>query len=96
MSSERQYYAYILANHQHRLYTGMTNDIRRRVYEHKQGIGSKFTTRYKLNQLVYYEAFNTSLEAIASEKRIKGWTRAKKIALIESMNPFWRDLYNDF
>jgi putative endonuclease len=86
------YYVYILTNRSRTLYTGVTNELERRVQEHKEGRGSAFTRKYKINRLVYYEAFPTALEAIAAEKRIKGWTRAKKIALIESINADWHDL----
>jgi putative endonuclease len=86
------YYVYILTNRSRTLYTGVTNELERRVQEHKEGRGSAFTRKYKINRLVYYEAFPTALEAIAAEKRIKGWTRAKKIALIESINADWQDL----
>jgi len=92
----KEYYVYILTNRSRTLYVGMTNDIVRRVQEHKEGRGSKFTSKYRINRLVYYESTNDVLSAIAREKQIKGWLRAKKIALIESLNPDWRDLSEDF
>ena len=92
----KEYYVYILTNRSRTLYVGMTNDIVRRVQEHKEGRGSKFTSKYRINRLVYYESTNDVLSAIAREKQIKGWLRSKKIALIESLNPDWRDLSEDF
>lgn len=88
----KQYYVYILTNHTGTLYTGVTNSLERRVSEHKQKLLSGFTSKYNLARLVYYEMFNDVREAIAREKQIKGWLRAKKIALIESVNPNWKDL----
>ena len=85
-------YVYILANQQYTvLYTGMTNDMERRLAEHRAGLG-EFSTRYKLSQLVYCEPTPDVNAAIAREKQLKGWTRAKKVALIEAANPDWRDL----
>ena len=75
------------------IYTGMTNDLRIRVQEHRDKNGSSFTKRYNLTKLVYYESFSRIYDAIATEKKIKSGSRAKKIALIESMNPYWKDLY---
>ena len=92
----KEYYVYILTNRSGTLYVGMTNDIVRRIQEHKEGRGSKFTSKYRINRLVYYESTNDVLSAIVREKQIKGWLRSKKIALIESVNPVWRDLSEDF
>lgn len=75
------------------IYTGMTNDLRRRVQAHKDGKGSSFTKRYNITKLVYFESFSRIYDAIAAEKKIKAGSRAKKIALIESINPYWKDLY---
>ena len=75
------------------LYTGVTNDLHRRVWEHKNKKGSSFTKRYNVTSLVFYEDFQNISEAIAAEKRIKAGSRAKKIQLIESKNPDWQDLY---
>jgi len=87
----RQYYVYIMTNRSRTLYTGVTNNLERRVYEHKHKIGSKFTNKYNITRLVYYEIFSDIRDAISYEKQIKGWLRAKKIALIESVNPEWED-----
>jgi putative endonuclease len=89
----RTYFTYILASKKNgTLYTGVTNDIERRVYEHKHKLTPGFTSRYNVNRLVYYEEYNDIRDAIAREKQIKGWLRKKKIALIESTNPNWDDL----
>ncbi len=96
MSVLRQYYVYIMTNFRNTvLYTGVTNNLRRRVYEHKQGIGSDFTKRYNVNKLVYYEACSDIRAAIAREKQIKGGSRQKKIDVINSLNPDWHDLYEE-
>ena len=76
------------------IYTGVTNNLKRRVQEHKNKIGSSFTKNYNITTLVYYESFNRIYDAIAAEKKIKSGSRAKKIALIESTNPGWKDLYD--
>lgn len=78
------------------LYVGVTNDIIRRNYEHKNKLVKGFTERYNVNKLVYYKQFGTALEAIAEEKRIKGWIRIKKINLINTINPDWKDLSTNF
>ena len=88
----KQFYVYIMTNKSHTLYTGVTNDLERRVYEHKQKLVAGFTAKYNIDRLVYYEATQDVNSAIYREKQIKGWLRAKKIALIESMNPKWTDL----
>ncbi|MDO8589474.1 MAG: GIY-YIG nuclease family protein [Armatimonadota bacterium] len=88
----RQFYVYMMTNRNKTLYTGFTNDLRRRVYEHRLSLIPGFTSRYRMDQLVYFEVFADAKSAIAREKEIKGWTRAKKIALIESANPHWEDL----
>ncbi|MEQ9552553.1 MAG: GIY-YIG nuclease family protein [Coleofasciculus sp. G3-WIS-01] len=90
------YYVYMMTNRSKTLYTGVTNDLYRRVYEHKQKLIPGFTQKYNINRLVYYEQTSDVREAIAREKQIKGWLRAKKIALIESANPQWRDLSADW
>ena len=87
-----RYWVYIMTNRSRTLYTGVTNDLERRIYEHKHKMGSKFTSKYNITKLVYYEGFSDIRDAIAREKQIKGWLRAKKIALIESVNPEWKDL----
>ena len=75
------------------LYTGITNDLQRRVLEHRSGEGSAFTRRYHLTELVYFECGNDVREAIAREKQIKAGPRRKKLALIQAQNPAWEDLY---
>ncbi len=92
----KTYYVYIMTNKSRTLYTGMTNSLERRVYEHKQKLVEGFTKRYNITQLVYYEAYGDVREAIAREKQIKDWRREKKISLIESLNPTWRDLSEDW
>ena len=77
------------------LYTGVTNDLKRRVYEHKNKLVEGFTRKYNINKLVYYEIYEDIHEAIAREKQIKGGSRAKKISLIEEMNHDWKDLYDE-
>ena len=74
------------------LYTGVTNDLARRVNEHKQGRGGAFTLKYRVTRLVYFEEFADIRDAIAREKETKGWKRSRKISLIESRNPTWEDL----
>ena len=86
------YYLYIMANRSRTLYCGFTNDLARRVHQHKTMAMDGFTRRYLIDRLVYFEEAKDVRDAIAREKQVKGWTRAKKIALIESMNPEWEDL----
>jgi putative endonuclease len=88
----REYYVYILASMTHVLYTGVTNDLAGRVYAHRQYHPSSFTSRYQIHQLVYWETISDPRDAIAREKQLKSWRQDKKIALIESTNPEWRDL----
>jgi len=91
----KQYWVYIMTNPNNTvIYTGVTNDIKRRVWEHKNKTKSGFTSRYNVTKLVYYEDFPRMIDAIAAEKKIKGSSRAKKIKLIEEMNPNWKDLYD--
>ena len=90
------YFVYIMTNRSRTLYIGVTNNLVRRVREHKTGIGSGFTAKYKLDRLVYFERFKDVRNAIEREKRIKGWLRIKKIALLVSMNPSWKDLSDDW
>ena len=92
----RHFYVYIMTNRSKTLYTGVTNYLERRVAEHKAGSGSKFAAKYKVDRLAYYECFAYVRNAIAREKQIKGLLRIKKIALIVSMNPTWRDLSEDW
>jgi len=81
-----------MTNQSKTLYTGVTNDLMRRVYEHKNKMIEGFTKKYNITKLVYYEETNDIQVAISREKQIKGWLRGKKIALIESVNPKWNDL----
>ena len=83
---------YIMTNRSRTLYTGVTNNLVRRVYEHKHKLGPGFTSRYNMNRLVHYESTVSIKAAIQREKEIKGWSRAKKIALVSTHNPFWDDL----
>lgn len=96
MSKEHNYYVYIMTNKSKTLYTGMTNDLLRRVYEHKHKLVEGFTKKYNITKLVFFDQTSDVNEAIALEKKIKGWTRAKKIALIESQNQNWLDLSQDW
>jgi putative endonuclease len=89
------YYVYILASRSRTLYTGVTNSADRRIAQHKQKLLEGFTRRYNIDRLVHLETFTSIVNAIAREKQIKGWTRAKKIALIEAENPTWEDLAAD-
>ena len=96
MSVDKMYYVYIMTNFQNTvLYTGVTNNLKRRVYEHKHGIGSVFTKSYNVNKLVYYEVCEDIRSAIGREKQIKGGSRQKKINLVNNLNPDWRDLYDE-
>jgi len=91
-----QYYIYILTTTANTaLYTGVTNNLIRRVYEHKNNIVKGFTMRYNVHKLVYYEVGDHILAAIEREKQIKSWVRKKKVALINAFNPDWHDLYSE-
>ena len=91
------YYIYMLTNWNNKvLYTGITNDLERRIYEHKNKLVKGFTSKYNVDKLVYYEYTSDVLTAISREKQIKGWTRKKKNQLIESVNPKWDDLSGEF
>jgi putative endonuclease len=92
----KQYYIYILASKRNgTLYIGVTSDLRRRMYEHKNKIIPGFTQKYNISNLVHIEAYDNPNDAILREKRLKTWKRAWKIDLIEKENPGWRDLYHD-
>ena len=96
MKVNRQYYVYITANKNNRvLYTGVTNDLKRRIYEHKEKLVTGFTKRYNVDKLVYFEFCDEIENAIVREKQIKGGSRQKKVDLINSMNNEWRDLYEE-
>jgi putative endonuclease len=86
------YYVYIVASITKTLYIGVTNDLCRRVYQHRTGAMGGFTSRYNVNRLVHYEAFTDIQDARQREKQLKGWVRRRKIALIEAQNPEWEDL----
>jgi putative endonuclease len=88
----KTYHVYIMASASRVLYVGVTGDLVRRVREHKQRSVPSFTARYLVTELIYFEVFGDARMAIAREKQIKGWLRARKVALIESFNPHWRDL----
>jgi len=92
----RHYYVYILTNRSKTLYVGVTGNLHRRVWQHKQGHGSDFCSRYKIDRLVYYESYDDVIKAINREKQLKGLLRIKKIQLIVSMNPTWRDLSEEW
>jgi putative endonuclease len=91
MRPPRRFYVYIMI-----LYVGITGDLRRRVWQHKNKLAPGFTSRYNLTQLVYYECFVHPDAAIGREKEIKSWRRSKKLQLIEAMNPHWEDLARDW
>jgi|TARA_Y100000310_G_C20319501_1_gene640054 putative endonuclease len=93
---KRHYYAYIMASKSRTIYTGITNELQRRVWEHKQKVNDGFTKRYNITKLVYFAETDDVIEAIAFEKRIKGWTRKKKVALIEERNSKWLNLAADW
>jgi putative endonuclease len=90
---QKQYYVYILSSFSKVLYIGVTSDLVKRVYEHKQGEVEGFTKKYRVKHLVYYETTSDVDSAIQREKQLKGWRRDKKIKLVETMNPGWNDLY---
>jgi putative endonuclease len=93
---QHNYYVYILTNYNNKvMYVGMTNNLERRIYEHKKGLIEGFTKNYNLSKLVHYEHTFDVNAAIEREKQIKKWRRKKKNALVESRNPGWRDLYED-
>jgi putative endonuclease len=92
----KEMWVYIMANRSRTLYVGVTNDITRRVWEHKHMQIDGFTRRYLIDRLVYYESAPGPETAIVREKQLKGWLRRRKVSLIESVNPKWRDLSLDF
>ena len=91
-----EYYVYIVANISRTLYIGITNDLLRRIYEHKAKLIDGFTRRYNIGMLVYFESTSDVNAAIAREKQLKGWRRERKVALIEAMNPRWLDLSTEW
>ena len=92
----RRYHVYIMASLSRRLYIGVTSDLRGRVWKHRTGAYAGFTKRYRITRLVYFETFGDVWAAIAREKELKAWPRRRKIRLIESVNPAWRDLSADW
>ena len=92
----REYYFYMMASYRRALYAGVTNDLTRPVYEHQQKFVEGFTKNYNVTKLVYYEAANSIEAAFEREKQVKGWLRSKKIAIIESVNPYWEDLAKEW
>ena len=92
MLGGRTYYIYILTNKSGTLYTGVTGNLKRRVWQHKTKEVKGFTRKYNIDKLIYYETFGDVWSAIAREKQIKGWVRRRKLGLIGSMNAEWRDL----
>lgn len=91
-----EHYVYLLTNHSRTLYVGVTNELARRLEENRNGKPGSFTAKYQINQLVWFESFRDVNEAIEWEKRIKGWSRKKKMSLIEEKNPQWVDLGESF
>ena len=87
-----RYFVYIMSSYRGTLYVGVTNDLPRRVHQHRSGYRSGFTKKYHITKLVYYEATSEVFSVIASEKHIKGWIKKKKVELIESTNPGWTDI----
>ena len=96
MSSQRTYHVYIMSNMSRTLYVGVTGDLHRRVWEHRQKDRKGFTQQYNCTLLVYFEGFPWIDDAIAREKQIKGWKREKKLALVRETNPTWLDLAADW
>ena len=96
MSGSKTYYVYIMTNKSGTLYTGMTNNIQRRVRQHKDRFVAGFARKYNVTKLIYYERFADVRVAIAREKEIKGWVRRKKLDLVASVNPQWDDLSDDW
>ena len=96
MGKEYQYYVYIMTNKSGTLYVGVTNNIKKRVHQHKNKLVEGFTNKYNINILLYYESFSDIYSAIAREKMIKGWLRQKKVELIKTINPDWSDLSTEW
>jgi len=96
LNSEKRFYVYIMASRSLNLYTGLTSNLRRRVFQHKAGQIEGFTRKYRICRLVHYETFQYINNAIDREKQIKSWPRARRLALIKSTNPTWLDLAEDW
>ena len=96
MAVGREYCVYLMTNaHNTVIYCGVTNNLARRVYEHKNGLGDIFTKKYNVNKLVYYEVGDNVNAALAREKQIKGGSRKKKMDMVDSVNPEWKDLFDE-
>ena len=96
MPGRRYFFVYLLTNATRRvLYTGVTRDLRRRMAQHRMGVGDAFTTRYRVRHLVWFEVHESPVSAILREKQLKGGSRRRKVALIEAKNPAWRDLWSE-
>jgi putative endonuclease len=93
---ERQYFVSIMASLTRTLYIGVTSNLLKRLYQHQNSLLKGFTQKYEIDRLVYFEKYSTAIEAITREKQLKGWLRSKKVHLIESKNPEWKDLSLDF
>lgn len=96
MLVEKWFYVYIMMNRSKGFYIGVTNNLRKRVFQHKTGTFEGFTSKYKLDRLVYWEIFKDVRSAIALEKQLKRWTRLKKMQLVMTINPTWNDLASDW
>ncbi|UCG57385.1 MAG: GIY-YIG nuclease family protein [Phycisphaerales bacterium] len=95
MGERKTYYVYIMTNKSGTLYVGMTDNITRRLWQHRRALVEGFTKKYNITRLIHHESFTDVYSAIAREKMIKGWVRRKKLDLIESVNPQWHDLSED-
>jgi putative endonuclease len=95
-SSDSSYWVYIMTNRSDTLYIGMTNNLARRIWQHRVGNVEGFAATYRIDRLIYAESFTEVRDAIAREKQLKGWRREKKVALIEATNPDWKDLSEDW
>ena len=93
---EEFYYVYFMTNRSRTLYAGVTGNLKQRVFDHKTGAVEGFTSRYKIDRLAYWEKFKYVRSAIARETQVKRWTRGKKVQLVVSMNPTWKDLAEDW
>ncbi len=93
LSDRHSYFVYIVASRSRTLYIGVTNDLLRRVEEHREGTAGSFTAKYRVHRLVYFERFQYVGNAISREKQLKGWLRSRKVALVSERNPTWEDLY---
>ncbi len=96
MPKEHHYHVYILASLSGTLYVGITNDLRKRVWQHKHHTFAGFTADYDVDRLLYWERYQSVQRALAREKQVKGWSRRKKVALFAKSNPAWKDLSRDW